>query len=94
MRRIKAIFAVLAVMVVMVVMVANAAPAMADGWWGNCGWFWSPWWGPYYTCDWNPGSDSVDSWDDIDNGGDVNSWDDIDGGDNSDVWDGLGGWNW
>jgi hypothetical protein len=89
MRRVKAILAALAVMVMMM---ANAAPAMADGWWENCDWNFSPWWGWFLTCDWNPGSDSVDSWDDIDDGGDVNSWDDIDDG--GDVWDDLGGWDW
>jgi hypothetical protein len=75
MRRIKAIFAALAVMVVMT---ANAAPAMADGWWENCDWNFSPWFGWFLTCDWNPGwSDS--SWGD--NGWGDSSWGDSSWGD-------------
>lgn len=80
MRRIKAIFAALAVMVVMM---ANAAPAMADGWWENCDWNFSPWFGWFLTCDWNPGwSDS--SWGD--NGWGDSSWGDDSWGDSND-WD-------
>jgi hypothetical protein len=74
MRRVKAILAALAVMVMMM---ANAAPAMADGWWENCDWNWSWFIGWYLTCDWNPGNSwSDDSWGD-------NGWGDSGWGDDS-----------
>jgi hypothetical protein len=54
-KRIKSIFAVLAILLVMM---SNAAPAMADGPWGDCTWtwHWSWFWGYYLTCD------AVDDW--------------------------------
>jgi hypothetical protein len=72
-RRFKVLLAVLAVMVMML---ANAAPAMADGWWENCEWNFSPWWGWFLTCDWNPGSSWDSGWDWGHGWGDDDGWDD------------------
>lgn len=76
MRSIKSIFALVAVLVVML---ASAAPALADGWWDDCDWYWSPWWGWFAACDSPPwwGGDDL-SWDDIDDDrGDSLSWNDV-----------------
>ena len=73
MRRVRLVLAVLAMLVVMV---ASAAPAMArhnnDGWWDDCDWFFSPWWGWYVVCQVD------DNWWDHDrdrNDRDNNDWD-------------------
>jgi hypothetical protein len=76
MRRIKSLLALVAVLAVML---ASAAPAMADDWWDDCNWYWSPWWGWLADCGSAPWSASDDlTWDDLgwDDGYDTPSWGD------------------
>ncbi len=77
MRKIKSFLALAAVLVAMF---ASAAPAMADDWWDNCDWYWSPWWGWFAACDSAPWWDSDDlTWHDVGyDGDDTLSWNDID----------------